>query len=342
MKNTIILTLIALVIIPFAYAEQPGDEIECYGAGFCDGNSEILCSYTLDGYCPEDYGNWNTCKPNNYGSKCYPCDPNCDDDCGVITVSMPPNPSPSEDINIYALIFADETYYSGTGFVVFLIKDLVAVNYALCSEIDPRNCECADNLCKIRFTNMGTPATGGTLFIYDVYAPNIQSSMVSSTGITKPYIEILQPQPEQTYSGSFNLQTRASSMYESSTPEETNITEINLYLYKKTSEENYLKANPNENCASCDEEDCNLIAKWPDNQLFNRNNNIFTYLWDSSNCGGDTTEFRINSTADDLYSSNTIGVDFSLNNQGAPCINNCPKVSSSLLKLVLAKIKVGL
>ncbi len=74
--------------------DLPGfdDPIPCGGARLC--GYEVGCKVVSDGICPEHYGDWEEkgCNENNYGSRCFPCDPDCDDtDCGQMISVIAPN-----------------------------------------------------------------------------------------------------------------------------------------------------------------------------------------------------------------------------------------------------------
>jgi len=72
---------------------------ECTGAQFCS-NVIKQCSSTPDGFCPQNYGDWSTCRPNELGGGCNVCDPDCGT-CGSIRfLDFPVNSTPNSQLTI--------------------------------------------------------------------------------------------------------------------------------------------------------------------------------------------------------------------------------------------------
>jgi len=232
----------------------------------------------------------------------------------------------------------------------------------------------------VNFTELSTSAYGGYLYTYGVYTREVVSReplypyTIWTIGLTKPKSEISQPTTQQ-YSTSVPIEIYASSMFQSGMPTPgsgvtggsgrvvsditgmalsntgvTNITRVRFLLSKKVSEGDPKPADPYNKCAVCsnltEPDPCNLIAEWstnPQKTTMDRDHNLFNYSWISSDCGGDSTEFKIKVEASDAYSTNSNeDVEITIFNEDAPCIDNCPKVSSSLLNLVVSKIRVWL
>src|SRR3989344_8939562 len=72
---------------------------ECTGAQFCS-NVIKQCSSTPDVFCPQNYGVWSTCRPNELGGGCNVCDPDCGT-CGSIRfLDFPVNSTPNSQLTI--------------------------------------------------------------------------------------------------------------------------------------------------------------------------------------------------------------------------------------------------
>lgn len=363
----LILTLIVLFILPSTYAILQ----ECNKASFCDSSYNLTCTYVppeqlTDGYCPEDYGNWNSCKLNSYGTKCFPCDPDCalaaGRDCGAIMVSMPSNAYPGENIYVNTTVYTTQGGYS----IILKNSNNVGIAGAGCSPIN--------GVCNAYFTNppvsqLVASPVGGTLYQYGVYYQPIGYT-AWGFGVTKPNINIEQPsQPIQL--GNILIKTYAFSVYTSETispyqgvtqtgrailditgaagEESINkLTKLELYLYKEGSDGNYFPTSTTNCQINCNGQDCNLIARWTKANSggfiqYGVNDEYFDYTWNSLIC--DNKEFKITAIAYDGYTTDGSASDdvyFTLNNTNAPCIENCPKVSTNLLNLIVSKIKVWL
>src|SRR3989344_4303347 len=72
---------------------------ECTGAQFCSSTVK-QCGSTPDGFCPQNYGDWSTCRPNELGGGCNVCDPDCGT-CGSIRfLDFPVNSTPNSQLTI--------------------------------------------------------------------------------------------------------------------------------------------------------------------------------------------------------------------------------------------------
>jgi len=372
----IILILSILLILPIVYSLD-----ECHEVGFCDGTYNLTCDFLQsDDYCPEEYGNWDSCKQNSYNRKCFPCDLDCGP-CGNVTINVPSNPAPGEEIDVEVTIYSvDENSYP---FFVYLFYNSPG-NYAnppyvaICQESHP-TCTCTDNICTVSsFIDKPTSNMGGDFYQYGVFSTATGLFYTPwSYGITKPEVSIIQPSYESTQSETFTIRTKAYSIFDSemTSPFQgftiegggrtgraimditgadiytgiNNITILELLLFKETYPGNLEEVDPYDRCELCGGTDCNLIARWipRDTGGFSQSGNngeFFNYDWDSSDCGGDITDFVIEAKAYDANpgSVNSYSVPLTLNNPDAPCVDNCPKVSSNLLNLVVSKIKVWL
>ncbi|MFH1209837.1 MAG: hypothetical protein V1663_03540 [archaeon] len=390
----IIYLLLILLIVPFAYS------VQCTKAGFCQGQYNLSCSYVSDQKCPEYYGDWLSagCQNNNYPgtyNRCFPCDPDCNPDCGNLTALIDSNLPPSSFALIQVELFTVSISQFYVNFSQQIGMSFIQLGAIQCQDsiapINPNDCTCipvtGGKICTLNYTAY-TSSFGGTRYSYKVY---MQASLdtVFVSGVTKPYVNVLDPDENHIYIGDVPIKVNASSRYTTQPgiqepdeeenpgsggtglegdlilritgmagedpPEDigfTNITSLNITLYKNTGNATspyYQPADPTSNCAWCNtiiEPNCNLLATWSPTQAtpgFNRNNNIFTYTWNSINCGGDYKAFRITAAARDANSNNyDEASNVTLNNQGAPCMDNCPKVSTSILNLVISKIKVWL
>ena len=360
----IILILSILLILPIVYSLD-----ECHEVGFCYGTYNLTCDHgvTTDGYCPENYGNWDPCKENSYASKCFPCDPDCGL-CGEIMVSVPSNAEPGSNIFIDATI-----YTSQSGFGVALYdSNPNPIAAVICPG---SSCACEDDICTAELPNtpIGVPTsdTGGVMYLYGV-GTSIFPYTAWGYGVTKPNINIaIGSLQETTYkiitnaysefepgstssfqgytfgsgrSGSVILDITGADSYQGV----NKISKLELRLFKEGSEGNYFPADVTTCKINCNGEDCNLIATWLPRDFggfigpYGANDALFDYYWDSAIC--DNKDFKITATAYDAYTldGNSADTFFTLNNQNAPCIDNCPKVSSNLLNLVVSKIKVWL
>lgn len=75
-KNLLFILAVSLFIFIAVSINVKGAGV-CNTASFCGGTYEITCEDKGDGYCPEDFGDWGTCRPNVLGGNCFPCDPDC-------------------------------------------------------------------------------------------------------------------------------------------------------------------------------------------------------------------------------------------------------------------------
>jgi len=185
---------------------------ECHGASFC-GNEDynVECNYDPDGICPSNYGDWDDCWENNYGSYCSPCDPDCDIDCGQsVSINVQNIKYPGEsniDIEVNALGREGAYIYNLTE-----VDDEGAPSEDIVGTIDINcqldNCSHSFGIDPGALEFLEGDACEEYTFQVDFCSGNcdIPIITVQDTGIISPYINITYPNPDDILEGDVIIQ----------------------------------------------------------------------------------------------------------------------------------------
>ena len=206
--------LVFLMFLPVIYAPDMEGFVEtyCSTAGFCgasednDEGFELSCeAFGSDGKCPEHYGDWSGCAPNNYDEdgKCMPCDPDCDN-CGDNYQGLSiivPNAERGDTITIETGIYLDN-FPRESNFILrkrnLNVEDEFNVDYweneLLFGEADCMGLEVGGFYCNRDFeveisNDYCEEYTFGVQFIEGL----VSSDFVFDTGVVAPFIEITSP-----------------------------------------------------------------------------------------------------------------------------------------------------
>ncbi|MBI2106864.1 hypothetical protein HYT57_02665 [Candidatus Woesearchaeota archaeon] len=309
---------------------------ECTGAKFCSTTTKS-CSSTSDNFCPENYGDWSSCPLNEVGKRCNICDPDCGT-CGSISFSQFKDPaSQSEQLTIKV------EFSSPTVRAISLWRVISGTDYY----ISTANCQVQGNSCIATFSPanvypgvvqyLTTPSQPGSPYTFKSYLSVSPDIIITKTGYTLPKIEIQNPASGSTLSGLTNIQVKAQS--------DSSISKIKWYIEKKSSGANQAPSyspvnvvNNQGSCTFCNAIDCNLLgsafyAPNPPNT-----NVVSTKDFDTLKC--DNNDFSIKVVAEDQRGNKAeTSIPVKTSNQNAPCTDNCPAYDSTVLKIVIAKVK---
>lgn len=309
---------------------------KCTGSTFCSSTIKS-CSTTADGFCPENYGDWSSCPLNEVGKRCNVCDPDCGA-CGSISYSQFKDPaSQSEQLTIKV------EYSAPVSTAISLWRVISGTDYY----ISTANCQVQGNVCTATFSPanvfpgvlpyLTTPSQPGSPYTFKSYRSVSPDIIITKTGYTLPKIEIQSPTVDATLSGLTNIQIKAQS--------DSSISKIKWYIEKKSSGANQAPSfspvnvvNNQGSCTFCNAIDCNLLgsAFYPPNPP--NTNVVSTKDFDTLKC--DNNDFNIKVVAEDQRGNKAeTSIPVKTSNQNAPCTDNCPAYDSTILKIVIAKVK---
>ena len=333
------IALLPVVYAPFEAAYANLNAGGCSGARFC-GVEELECDYTgSDDICPQDYGNWDSCRYNNYGKKCWPCDPNCGS-CGQGVSIYAPNSIRDTPIDIELSAYNGNNYQvSQEGFVEtyysfkvyengnnYLVNDDQCINNR-CSGVSRLNSP--DISCKT--TRYGAEIlrvihdseTGSTSYTL------IDNSYVFMDAKTAPDISI----NELDENNDFRVAAACNG-------DQGADVRMVQFLIEKRIGENYQKVNPQGQ--ECNTENCNRLAIR--NQ---RQGNYFTFNFNDANFNNG--EYRITAKAyswildfegdiEQTYPENQDSEEFIID-KGLAGETGGAYQGSKVLNIILARIK---
>jgi len=331
MKKIILIILVFLFTLSYLNADA-ADGLICVGSEMCS-SYDLDCSSFGDGYCPENYGNWDECSQQTYYNpttnlgKCYPCDPDCSF-CGSIEVLAPPyvNP-PCKDIGV--TVTARLTKTPDT----IKLKEGSSLSG---SDIDNFLCKSGEQICRHTFIyNPKSCQPGGELYV-TATTTNAQPPIFSTQKIE------INPLVDLTVSGDKNkipLEVNVKS--------EKGVSLSQIYLYKmdaKTNKFRPVKVNAVSSsdfcsfrCDKTEDPNCNLLFS-QDASILETDEHIFKFEWDSIKC--DNKEFMISAYGYDLAGKSNIDSEtLTLNNESPPCIDECYLFNSPLLNTVYLRVR---
>ena len=313
---------------------------ECTGAQFCS-NVIKQCSSTPDGFCPQNYGDWSTCRPNELGGGCNVCDPDCGT-CGSIRfLDFPVNSTPNSQLTI-KVEYSTAVQQSITLWRVNPSSGSTSSD----SYISTQNCQITNGKCTATFSPntiqgpqlqyLTTPNNPGATYTFKTYLSVRPDIIIQETGHNYPIVSILNPRNNDRLQNTASIQVNAKST--------SNINLVKWYIEKRDNPGTpvtYSPVNVRNNqgsCTFCNADDCNLLgtAVYP----FNQPNLDVTAAKDFDTLRCDNNDFRITVIAEDQNKNRAqSSILVSTTNSNAPCTDNCPVYDSSILKIVTAKVK---
>jgi len=329
MKRAIIYLLILAAIIPIASASPD----TCRGARFC-GESNQQCDYSGDGVCPENYGEWSSCRQNNYGKKCTPCDPDCGG-CGRnIALDVPDSNASSSfliKMDAYGYGIArqgdnfESRFYLVNGNDISLVE-LVTIN------------SCPDNICPAQISR-NSPDNNCKVYNYavrfyeriwveDHYETNIIGTVYDS-GKTTPFVSITQDE-----NSNFNVEASCNG------DQGADARMVEFLIEKRKEDGSYAKINSQGE--ECDQNDCNRLAI-----RGQRQGNYFVFNFDNSNF--DNGQYRMIASATawtldfegdvyETYPESADSEEFTVD-RGLAGETGGAYQGSKVLNIILAKVK---
>jgi len=152
-----------------------------------------------------------------------------------------------------------------------------------------------------------------------------------------PKVDIQAPALGSTLSGLTNIQVKAQR--------DSSISNIKWYIEKKSSGPTppltYSPVNIANNlgsCTFCNGVDCNLLGSTSYAPAPPNTNTVATKDFDTLKC--DNNDFSIRVIAEDQRGNKAeTSIPVKTNNVNAPCTDNCPAYDSTILKIVIAKVK---
>ncbi|MBI4159119.1 Ig-like domain-containing protein [Candidatus Woesearchaeota archaeon] len=309
---------------------------KCTGAKFCSSTTK-LCSSTLDSFCPENYGDWSSCPLNEVGNRCSICDPDCGT-CGSTSFSQLKDPaSQNEQLTIkveYNVPIVKE---------ITLWRVISGTDYY----ISTANCQVQGSVCTATFSPgsvspgvvqyLTTPSSPGSPYSFKSSLSVAPDIIITKTGYTLPRVEIQAPLSGSTLSGTVNIRARAQS--------DSSISNIKWYIEKKSSGANmppsYSPVNIINNqgsCTFCDALGCNLLGSASYSPNPPNTNVVSTKSFNTLKC--DNNDFMLKVIAEDQRGNKAeASIPVRTSNTNAPCTDNCPAYDSTILKIVIAKVK---
>ena len=346
MKKIILIILVFLFTLSYLNVDA-ADKVICVGSEMCS-SYDLDCNRFGDGYCPENYGNWDECSQQTYYDsttdlgKCYPCDPDCGF-CGAIEILAPPyvNP-PCKDIGVTVtarLTKTPDTIRLKEG------KDLAG------PEIVPEGnfqCKSGEQTCQHTFIyNPKSCQPGGELYV-TATTTNLQPSTFQTQKIEiNPLVDLEIP-VDNVNVRLVNSKLEAKNIIQLNVDvrSERGVAQAKAYLYKKDLKTNKFRpVNANARgsdfcsfrCDTVKDPNCNLLFS-QDASILETNEHIFKFGWDGTRC--DNKEFLVTAYGYDLAGkSNTDSETLTLNNENPPCIDECYLFNSPLLNTVYLKVR---
>lgn len=299
----------------------------CTGAMICS-DYDIDCNMTKDSFCPENYGDWSKCEEQNYGGKCFPCDPDCGT-CGNITLLTKSKANPCEKIPI--------TITAELRKIPDMIKLMKGPNInspvigtSLCSDT-------TENPCTRKF-DYTVSCIGGDDEVLTATTTNLQQSGIKVTKSIEinPNVSISIIPDRDPASGVVKIKVNVKST--------KGVTKSEVYLYKKDIKSNKFRPvtadinNPNYCSFRCVGEKCNLFGTQITEIYPLPENADFTFTWDTRKC--DNKEFKLEAVGyDNRNNLNNANLTVKTDNENAPCVDQCYPFNSELLNTVYIKIK---
>ena len=340
--------LIFVILVSLFYIKNIDADV-CIGSQICS-NYNVSCNSVGDGFCPENYGNWNACELQSYG-KCYPCDPDCGT-CGGgggcptcnpnETIQMLTQSEADPCSNIDILVTAE---LSTTPDTLEILDGVDLTSPVLYTDT------CNTISCSRTFSNHSVSCVGG-----DDECLSATSTDLKTRGIK--VTKCIEINPEVTasligypttgtivVSGNIQINTSVKSLQ--------GVKRGSVYIYKKdplTNEFRPVKFNTNSNngdycsfrCDPLTQPNCNLLGI---QEIFTLPQNYdFISNFDTTKC--DNKEFKIEVFGYDgreNFNRDDIGDEsefvFTIDNPNPPCIDECIIFNSKLLNTVYFKIK---
>ncbi len=310
---------------------------ECTGAQFC-GNTVKQCSSTPDGFCPQNYGDWSTCKPNELGGGCSICDPDCGT-CGSVRFSQFKDPASQNEQLTIKVEYSAPIQQSITLWRV----NPSATSTSSDSYVNTVNCIVQGSACAATFSPnpinvqyLTTPSRAGAPYTFKSYLAVNPDIIIQKTGHTVPNVEILNPSNNARLQGITSIQAKAQS--------DSNINNIKWYIEKRDNPGTPVTFSPvnvrnNQGaCTFCNANDCNLLGSTAYPLSQDNRNVVAAKDFDTLRC--DNNDFKIKVVAEDQGGNKAEkSILVSTVNSNAPCTDNCPVFDSRVLKIILAKVK---
>ena len=321
--------IIFMLIFMFSLLSLKSSALDtCTGTSMCNGGFTLNCDSVSDGYCPENYGDWNSCALNAYGGKCSTiCDPDCSSGCGggspgSETVEVTCDPAvvdPGSQVSV-------EVKASGAD----VIDDYLNISQGkvIANPTWPKY-PCKTNPCKLSF-NDKAPSTGGTIFYYTATTYKLWTNngySVTHSCLTKPLCNVNINPTRTEGSKKFISGIATVTLNVDST---SGVQKAELYFYKWNKN---LKAfspmtPPEQGCsiAQCSFVNCNKLII-PGN----------TYNWDTTKC--ENGDYSLTMTGIDNNNNSCTDTDQATIEGSVICVDQCSVFSSKIINTIIVKIK---
>src|SRR3989344_3685847 len=188
------------------------------------------CQATQYGFCPQNYGDWSTCRPNELGGGCNVCDPDCGT-CGSIRfLDFPVNSTPNSQLTI-KVEYSTAVQQSITLWRVNPSSGSTSSN----SYISTQNCQITNGKCTATFSPntiqgpqlqyLTTPNNPGATYTFKTYLAVRPNIIIQETGHNYPIVSILNPRNNDKLQNTASIQINAKST--------SNINLVKWYIEKR-------------------------------------------------------------------------------------------------------------
>lgn len=300
----------------------------CTGASMCGGSYSLNCNSVSDGYCPSNYGDWNSCGYNAFGGLCTTtCDPDCTN-CELTpteTVNIGCNPQvsdPGSKVTVTATA-------SGTDAVGDQLK---AYKGQLATGTPWNSITCTTNPCTLSSQDTA-PSQGGAIFYYTATTNklwNYNGFSVTTSCLTKPLCDI-NINPTRTQGSKKFISGIATVTLSVSSNAGVQRKELYFYKWNKNLKVFSPMTPPEQGCSiqQCNFVDCNKLSFGP--------GSTSTYTWDTTKC--ENGDYSLTMNGIDNNNNSCTDSDQATIEGSTICVDECSIFSSKTLNTILVKIK---